>query len=100
LVGIVNVDMTAENEFIRFGVPSLVLRLGPVVVKGVFNLASGLVNLGAGQMALDAPFDRFGAARGDPDRRMGLLYRARPDRAVVQFKNLPSWLPTGLVQAS
>ena len=78
--------MTAENELFRLGVPARFLCLASVVAEGVFDLCGGLINLRAGQTALDAPFDRFGAARGDPDRRMGLLHRPWPDRAVVQFE--------------
>ena len=63
-------------------------RLGPIIVESIFDLAGGLINLGAGQMAFDAPFDRLGAARGDPDRRVGLLHRPRPDGAVMQFEKL------------
>ena len=47
-------------------------------------------------MTLDAPFDRLGAARGDPDRRVRLLHGTRPDRAVFELEELAFEAPHGL----
>src|SRR5580765_1743907 len=87
--------MPAENEFVRTGVPAFFVRLRPIIAKGVFDLPGGLIDLGARQVTLDAPFDRLGAARGDPDRRVRLLNGTRPDRAVFELEELAFEAPPG-----
>src|SRR5262245_65048398 len=47
-------------------------------------------------MTLHAPFDGLGAPRRDPDRRMGLLQWARPDRAIFEMEELPLMAPDRL----
>src|SRR5437762_3926722 len=80
--------MAAENKFIRCGFPAFFFRFGAIVTESVLDLSRSLINLRTGETALDAPLDRFGAARGDPDRRMRLLHRARPDRTVFELEEL------------
>src|SRR5215510_9002011 len=59
-------------------------------------LIGGLVDLSRRQMTLNAPFNGLGAPCRDPDRRMGLLQRARPDRAVFELKELSFMTPDRL----
>src|SRR6185503_3544465 len=72
LVALVDVYVTAENELFRLGVPAVFFGLQAIVIECVLDLSGGLIDLSAGEMTFDAPFDRFRAASGDPDRRMGL----------------------------
>ena len=47
LFGVVDIDVAAENEFFRLGLPSFFVRLGPIVTESVFDLAGCLINLRA-----------------------------------------------------
>src|SRR5262245_39768536 len=44
-------------------------------------------------MALNTPFDRFSAARGDPNRRMRLLHGTWPDRTIAELEKFPFVAP-------
>src|SRR5262245_863433 len=88
--------MTTENKIIGSGFPTFVTCNFPVVTEGVLDLFGGLVDLSRRQMTLNAPFNGLGAPCSDPDRRMGLLQRARPDRAVFELKELSFMTPNRL----
>src|SRR5262245_55158930 len=47
-------------------------------------------------MTLHAPFDGLGTPRRDPDRWMGLLQWARPDRAIFEMEELSLMTPDRL----
>ena len=57
LLALINIDMTAENECIGCRFPPFFSRFAAIIVKSVFDLSGGLVNLRARQMALHAPLD-------------------------------------------
>src|SRR5215475_6779469 len=95
-IGLVDVDMAAENKIVRSGFPTLIAGNFSVVTEGVFDLVGCLVDLSRRQMTLHAPFNGLGAPRRDPDRWMGLLQWARPDRAIFEMEELSLMTPDRL----
>src|SRR4030095_9262475 len=87
-IGLIDVDMAAENKIIGSCFPTLVTSDFSVVTERVLDLTGCLVDLSRRQVTPHTPFNGFSAACCDPNRRMGLLQRARPERAVFELEKI------------
>src|SRR5262249_49308307 len=88
--------MAAENKIVGSGFPTFATGDFSGVTGSVLGLVGCLIDLSRREMTLHAPFDGLGAPRRDPDRWIGLLEWARPDRAIFEMEEVSLVTPDRL----